>query len=87
MTKYILELLETQGTKGSEEYLSLIRIDFFYACLAAFSYTSILVLLLKPAKLIKPVFVYLGLLYGVGDVLENISNTLLLNTYPNISTL
>ncbi len=87
---YILELLETLATKGSEVYLNLIRVDFIYACLAAFSYTGILVLLLKPAKLLKPVFVYLaslGLLYGLGDVLENISNTILLNTYPNISDL
>ncbi len=87
---YILELFTTLGSKGRELYLSLIRVDFVYAVLAAFSYTGILVLLLKPAQLVKPLFVYLaslGLLYGVGDVLENISNVILLNSFPEVNSI
>ncbi len=90
-SEYIKILFETLGEKGRGVYLlSQIPVDMIYPFLFAISYCLLFAYFLKKLNKLNTAFFYLcflPLIAGMADYLENFGIIMMLNNYPNLSSI
>ena len=88
--EYVSKLFSNLGTTGRETYLTnQIPVDFIYPFLFAVSYCLLMAYFLKKlGKFNSPYnyFCLLPILAGIADYFENFGIVIMLNSYPNLTS-
>ena len=82
-SEYLSRLYQVLGKEGRRFYAEMLKIDFLYAAVSGIGYSLLLAALVKKAQW----FIMLPLLMAITDILENISQLLLMQRYPNLHAL
>lgn len=80
--EYIVDLYQKLGEEGRQFYFKMLGVDFFYTTISGVGYSLLLAALVKKEKW----YIILPLFLTLSDVFENISQIILMNNFPNIST-
>ena len=81
--EYQVNLFQTLGSKGRALYAEMLSVDCLYAIVSATGFALLFAALVKKEKW----YISLPLLLGVSDILENISQLLLIYLFPEITAL
>tara|TARA_R110000868_G_scaffold411291_1_gene702874 strand:- start:2019 stop:2561 length:543 start_codon:yes stop_codon:yes gene_type:complete len=80
--EYIVDLYQKLGEEGRKFYFKMLGVDFFYTTISGVGYSLLLAALVKKEKW----YIILPLFLTLSDVFENISQIILMNNFPKIST-
>jgi hypothetical protein len=80
--EYLMNLYQKLGGEGRIFYIKMLGVDFFYTIISGVGYSLLLAALVKNKKW----YTLLPLFFAFADVFENISQIVLLNNFPEISS-
>lgn len=80
--EYIVDLYQKLGEIGRRFYFKMLGVDFFYTSISGVGYSLLLAALIKKKKW----YIILPLFFTLSDVFENISQIILMNNFPEISS-
>ena len=77
---YLKSLYQALGKDGRAFYVEMLGVDFLYAIISGIGYSLLLASLIKKEKW----YIMLPLLLAISDILENISQLILMRFFPKI---
>ncbi|MNJ85252.1 hypothetical protein D3C87_27200 [compost metagenome] len=80
--EYIVDLYQKLGEEGRKFYFKMLGVDFLYTIISGIGYSLLLAALVKKEKW----YIILPLFLTLSDVFENVSQLILMNNFPEIST-